>query len=66
MKNVLLLDGPDAGRTVEVHGIMRAVAASSGGGTYNVVPLCHHSVVHYFGVIDGADPLAVLIAGFKP
>jgi hypothetical protein len=65
MKTVLLLGGPAAGQTHEVHGCMRSILS---GGTvglvYNVVPMCSHGEVHWFGVLDGADPLALLIAGY--
>lgn len=66
MKTVLLLGGPAAGQRVEVHGTMRSVFANNGNTCYNVVPMCSHGEVHWFGVLDGADPLALLIAGYAP
>lgn len=67
MKTVLLLGGPAAGQRVEVHGAMRSVFAQvtqTHSELYNVVPMCSHGEVHWFGVLDGADPLALLIAGY--
>lgn len=67
MKTVLLLGGPAAGQRVEVHGTMRTVfgkVSDTHSVLYNVVPLCSHGEVHWFGVLDGADPLALLIAGY--
>lgn len=69
MKTVLLLGGPAAGQRVEVHGAMRSVFAQvtqTHSELYNVVPMCSHGEVHWFGVLDGADPLALLIAGYAP
>lgn len=64
MKTVLLLGGPAAGQRVEVHGVMNTWRTQ--GEAYRVVPMCSHGEVHWFGVLDGADPLALLIAGYKP
>lgn len=65
MKTVLLLGGPAAGQRVEVHGTMRSVQSGFPvSELYHVVPLCSHGEVHWFGVLDGADPLALLIAGY--
>lgn len=64
MKTVLLLGGPAAGQRVEVHGVMTHTLVED--CVYNVVPMCSHGEVHWFGVLDGADPLALLIAGYKP
>lgn len=67
MKTVLLLGGPAAGQRVEVHGCMRSVFGQvnpTHAVLYNVVPMCSHGEVHWFGVLDGADPLALLIAGY--
>lgn len=67
MKTVLLLGGPAAGQRVEVHGTMRTVfgkVTETHSVLYEVVPLCSHGEVHWFGVLDGADPLALLIAGY--
>lgn len=70
MKTVLLLGGPAAGQRVEVHGAMTSYRAAYGDpgigffAMYNVVPMCSHGEVHWFGVLDGADPLALLIAGY--
>lgn len=66
MKTVLLLGAPAAGKRVEVHGTMRSVFANNGNTCYDVVPMCSHGEVHWFGVLDGADPLALLIAGYAP
>ena len=69
MKTVLLLGGPAAGQRVEVHGTMRSYHVLTGiceVSIYQVVPMCSHGEVHWFGVLDGADPLALLIAGYKP
>jgi len=69
MKTVLLLGGPAAGQSIEVHGNMRTVFhvhSVSEAHTYQVVPMCSHGEVHWFGVLDGADPLALLIAGYPP
>ena len=62
MKTVLLLGGPAAGQRVEVHGVMRSFGTYP--DIYNVTPLCSHGEVHWFGVLDGADPLALLIDGY--
>jgi hypothetical protein len=66
MKTVLLLGGPAAGQSVEIHGTMRTWNTSDDkrGYFYHVVPMCSHGEVHWFGVLDGADPLALLIAGY--
>ena len=65
MKTVLLLGGPAAGQRVEVHGTMRTYATGPASlSVYHVVPMCSHGEVHWFGVLDGADPLALLIAGY--
>jgi len=64
MKTVLLLGGPAAGQRVEVHGTMMGVSIHA--RVYKVVPMCSHGEVHWFGVLDGADPLALLIAGYAP
>jgi len=69
MKTVLLLGGPAAGQRVEVHGNMGSVYSGDLDGRmtntlYKVVPMCSHGEVHWFGVLDGADPLALLIAGY--
>lgn len=64
MKTVLLLGGPAAGQRVEVHGVMNTWRTQ--GEAYRVVPMCSHGEVHWFGVLDGADPLALLIAGYAP
>lgn len=67
MKNVLLLGGPADGQRVEVHGTTtsyRYTDMHGATGSYRVVPLCSHGEVHWFGVLDGADPLALLIAGY--
>ena len=64
MKTVLLLGGPAAGQHVNVHGGMTSWCI--GATTYRVVPMCSHGEVHWFGVLDGADPLALLIAGYLP
>lgn len=67
MKTVLLLGGPAAGQRVEVHGCMRSVFGQvnpTHAVLYNVVPMCSHGGVHWFGVLDGADPLALLIDGY--
>jgi len=72
MKTVLLLGGPAAGQRVEVHGAMNSYRALTGicglpvETTYKVTPMCSHGEVHWFGVLDGADPLALLIAGYAP
>ncbi|MCX7283939.1 MAG: hypothetical protein NTX28_07820 [Novosphingobium sp.] len=68
MKTVLLLGGPAAGQQVEAHGTMKSLLLTYAGVpvTYNVVPMCSHGEVHWFGVLDGADPLALLIAGYAP
>lgn len=67
MKTVLILGGPAAGQRVEVHGTMRTVyAGTDQESLYNVTPMCSHGEVHWFGVLDGADPLALLIAGYAP
>lgn len=69
MKTVLLLGGPAAGQRVEVHGTMASVAIDSSNGlntAYKLVPMCSHGEVHWFGVLEGADPLALLIAGYAP
>lgn len=63
MKTVLLLGGPAAGQRVEVHGAMNTWR--TGGEAYRVVPMCSHGEVHWFGVLDGADPLALLIDGYS-
>lgn len=62
MKTVLLLGGPAAGQRVEVHGVMNTWRTQ--GEAYRVVPMCSHGEVHWFGVLDGADPLALLIDGY--
>ena len=62
MKTVLLLGGPAAGQRAEVHGVMNTWRTQ--GEAYRVVPMCSHGEVHWFGVQDGADPLALLIAGY--
>lgn len=62
MKTVLLLGGPAAGQRVEVHGVMTRVMVED--TIYKIVPMCSHGEVHWFGVLDGADPLALLIAGY--
>jgi len=64
MKTVLLLGGPAAGQRVEVHGTVRHVLNAPSNTMYHVVPMCSHGEVHWFGVLDGADPLALLIAGY--
>lgn len=64
MKTVLLLGGPASGQRVEVHGNMGGVWVSD--TAYKVVPMCSHGEVHWFGVLDGGDPLALLIAGYDP
>jgi len=65
MKTVLLLGGPAAGQRVEVHGNMSSVhAGPTAHEHYKLVPMCSHGEVHWFGVLDGADPLALLIAGY--
>lgn len=65
MKTVILLGGPDAGQRVEVHGSMTSWSADfEEKAVYKVVPMCSHGEVHWFGVLDGADPLALLIAGY--
>lgn len=67
MKTVLLLGGPAAGQRVEVHGAMKTVfgkVSDTHSVLYHVVPMCSHGEVHWFGVLDGADPLALLIAGY--
>lgn len=67
MKTVLLLGGPAAGQRVEVHGTMASVAIDSSNGLntlYKLVPMCSHGEVQWFGVLEGADPLALLIAGY--
>ena len=64
MKTVLLLGGPAAGQRVECHGNMGGVWVSD--TAYKLVPMCSHGEVHWFGVLDGADPLALLIAGYAP
>lgn len=66
MKTVLLLGGPAAGQRVEVHGAMRSWTTADGnpGYFYHLVPMCSHGEVHWFGVLDGADPLALLIEGY--
>lgn len=67
MKTALLLGGPADGQRREVHGVMRTVYAGEDLGTlYNIQPLCSHGEVQWFGVLDGADPLALLIAGYSP
>lgn len=65
MKNVLLLGGPYDGQRVEVHGTMTSTSPTP-DAIYKVVPMCSHGEVHWFGVLDGADPLALLIAGYAP
>jgi len=65
MKTVLLLGGPAAGQRVEVHGAMTSWTCTP-NTIYRIVPMCSHGEVHWFGVLDGADPLALLIAGHKP
>lgn len=62
MKTVLLLGGPAAGQRTEVHGCMRSVLFAD--THYELYPLASHGEVHWFGVLDGADPLALLIAGY--
>lgn len=66
MINVLLLGGPADGQRREVHGVMRSCYAGPDDNMalYQVVALCSHGEVHWFGVLDGADPLALLIAGY--
>lgn len=70
MKTVLLLGGPAAGQRVEVHGAMTSYRALTGAcgfpveTIYRITPMCSHGEVHWFGVLDGADPLALLIAGY--
>lgn len=64
MKTVLLLGGPADGQRVEVHGNMRSALDVASNTFYSVVPLCSHGEVQWFGVIDGADPLALLVAGY--
>jgi len=66
MKTVLLLGGPAAGQRAEVHGNMTSVVRTHPDGPllYRIVPMCSHGEVHWFGVLDGADPLALLIAGY--
>lgn len=65
MKTVLLLGGPAAGQRVEVHGAMTSVhAGPTAHEHYKLVPMCSHGEVHWFGVQDDADPLALLIAGY--
>lgn len=66
MKTVLLLGGPAAGQRVEVHGAMRTWFHNASAENYHLVPMCSHGEVRWFGVLDGADPLALLIAGYKP
>lgn len=68
MKTVLLLGGPAAGQRVEIHGTMRTWNTSDDkrGYFYHVVPMCSHGEVQWFGVLEGADPLALLIAGYAP
>lgn len=67
MKTVLLLGGPAAGQIHEVHGAVRTIlSGGTVGQIYHVVPMCSHGEVHWFGVQDGADPLALLIAGYAP
>lgn len=67
MKTVLLLGGPAAGQRVEVHGAMTSWSADfEQKAVYRIVPMCSHGEVHWFGVLDGADPLALLIAGYAP
>lgn len=70
MKTVLLLGGPADGQRIEVHGVMRTVMLSGEDTAktvqYHLVPLCSHGEVHWFGVLDGADPLALLIGGYSP
>lgn len=65
MKTVLLLGGSLNGHRREVHGVMNTVMTDH-SETYRVVPMCSHGEVHWFGVLDGADPLALLIAGYAP
>lgn len=65
MKTVLLLGGPAAGQRVGVHGTMTSTSPTP-DAIYKVVPMCSHGEVHWFGVLDGADPLALLIAGYAP
>lgn len=65
MKTVLLLGGSLSGHRREVHGVMNTVMTEH-SETYRVVPMCSHGEVHWFGVLDGADPLALLIAGYAP
>jgi hypothetical protein len=63
MKNVLLLGGPAAGQRVEVHGTINNTHVAD--TLYHITPMCSHGEVHWFGVLDkGADPLALLIAGY--
>lgn len=64
MKTVLLLGGPAAGQRVEAQFI--GTHLQKGGAEYRVVPMCSHGGVHWFGVLDGADPLTLLIAGYLP
>jgi len=68
MKTVLLLGGPAAGQRHEVHGSMSSLSIpgdfEAKDYIYKVVPMCSHGEVHWFGVLDGADPLALLIAGY--
>lgn len=66
MKTVLLLGGPAAGQRVEVHGTMTTWFHNASAEYYRVVPMCSHGAVHWFGVLDGAGPLALLIAGYAP
>lgn len=68
MINVLLLGGPADGQRREVHGVMRSCYAGPDDkmALYQVVALCSHGDVKWFGVLDGADPLALLIAGYAP
>ena len=68
MKTVLLLGGSAAGQRHEVHGAMTSIMLTCVDVglpiTYRVVPMCSHGEVHWFGVLDGADPLALLIYGY--
>lgn len=69
MKTVLILGGPAAGQQIEVHGTMRSVFVTitpTHSVPYHLAPMCSHGEVHWFGVLDGADPLALLIAGYAP
>lgn len=65
MKTVLLLGGPAAGQRVEVRGDMRSWLAMP-DADYRLVPMCSHGEVHWFGVLDGGDPLALLVSGYAP